>query len=105
MPRSALAGLSELRVRAVRPQHYGGPAAVIDVHELWVSGSDPDGLGLEHEGCHLLASSWHAQITATGDLGAERLDLDRAKTTALVIHRHPHGEPNEVRVRAERGRR
>ena len=91
------AGAAELRVRAVRPVIYGGPAAVIDVAELWAAGDDPDGLGTEEEGCHLRAASWHAQIKAPGDTGAERLDLDRTKPRALMIHRHPFGEPNAVR--------
>lgn len=91
------AGAAELRVRAVRPVRYGGPAAVIDVAELWAVGGDPDGLGVEGEGCHLRAASWHAQIEAIGDAGAERLDLDRTKPSALIIHRHPLGQPNSVR--------
>lgn len=41
----------ELAVRARRPVHYGGPPATIDVRELWVAGTDPDGLGLEQHGC------------------------------------------------------
>jgi hypothetical protein len=94
------AGPGELRVRAVRPASYGGPAAVIDVTEFWAAGADPDALGVEAEGCHLRAVSWHAQVEATGDVGAERLDLDRTKPRALGIHRHPLGEPNEVRLPA-----
>ena len=90
----------ELAIRGLRPTDYGGPAVVIDLNELWAQGNDPDGLGLEHEGCFLLASSWHAQIAPTGDLGAERLDLDRSKPPALVIHRHPYGFPNPVRMPA-----
>ena len=70
---------------------------MIDVAELWAAGDDPDGLGTEEEGCYLRAASWHAQIEAPGDTGAERLDLDRTKPRALMIHRHPFGEPNAVR--------
>ncbi|MCC6831900.1 MAG: hypothetical protein IT200_11195 [Thermoleophilia bacterium] len=86
----------ELLVRAVRPQTYGGPPAVVDVREIWVSGPDPDGLGLDQDGCHLLVGQWHAQITA-GDVGAMRLDVDRGKPFTLAIHLHPYGQPNQVR--------
>lgn len=94
------AGPGELRVRAARPVAYGGPAAVIDVTEFWVAGGDPDDLTVNMEGCHVRAASWHAQIEATGDIGGERLDLDRTKPRALAVHRHPFGEPNDVRLPA-----
>lgn len=94
------AGPGELRVRAVRPVAYGGPAAVIDVTELWVAGGDPDALAIEEEGCHPRAVSWHAQIDAASGVGAERLDFDRTKPRTLKIHRHPFGKPNEVRLPA-----
>jgi hypothetical protein len=92
--------LGTLEIRAERPEDYGGPEAAVEIYELWREGDDPDALGTEHEGCFLAASSWHAQITPTGDLGAERLDLDRSKPAALLIHRHPYGSSNAVRVPA-----
>lgn len=69
---------------------------VIDIVELWLSGADPDGLKLVMHGCHLFAAGWHAQI-AQDESGAERLDVDRAKSRRLMIHRHPFGRPNDVR--------
>lgn len=91
---------SQLRIRALRPADDAGPAAVIDILEEWATGGDPDGLGVEEDDCHLQAASWHAQIAQGGDVGAERIDLQRAKPRPLIIHRHPFGEPNEVRVPA-----
>jgi hypothetical protein len=41
--------------------------------------------------------SWHAQIT-TGDVGAERLDIDPTKPAELRVHAHPFGQPNASRV-------
>lgn len=73
---------------------------MIDILEAWATGGDPDGLGVEGDDCHLQAASWHAQIAMPGDIGAERIDLQRAKPRPLIIHRHPLGEPNEVRVPA-----
>lgn len=99
-PPTADPRIGVLRIRAMRPRDYGGPAAVIDLTELWREGSDPDGLGLALEGCFLVAGSWHAQLATTGEAGAERLDLDRAKPARLVIHRHPYGFPNAVRMPA-----
>jgi hypothetical protein len=60
-------------------------------------GTDPDGLGLEDEGCHLQGSSWNAQINGERPEDAERLDVDRSKPRRLIIHRHPYGRSNEVR--------
>lgn len=90
-------GSGEFALRARRPTHYGGPSATIDVRELWAHGADPDGLGL---GCYLEISGWHAQLLSSGDVGALRLDVDRRKEPALVIHEHPLGQPNHVRVAA-----
>ena len=92
--------LGELMVSAARPTTYGGPAARLDIRELWLPGRDPDGLGFEAQGCHLHVASWHAQILDRGTEGAERLDVDRRKPTDLFVHRHPFGEPNERRVPA-----
>lgn len=89
--------LGELVVSARRPTTYAGPSAKLEVRELWLPGADPDGLGLEAHGCYLLVASWHAQIFETGDIGAERLDVDRRKPAELVVHRHPLGEPNARR--------
>ena len=91
-------GVSDLSIRAVRPVDYIGPSGVIDVFEAWAVGEDPDGLGLTDDDCHLHAASWHAQIAPTGDIGAERLDLQRTKPRPLLVHRHPFGEPNGVRL-------
>ena len=99
-PRRRTGNLAELSVRAVRPIDYIGPAAVIDVFEALVAGDDPDSLGVKDDGCHLHAASWHAQIAPTGDIGADRVDLHRAKPRPLAIHRHPFGQPNEVRLPA-----
>lgn len=96
----AARGSGELALRARRPTHYGGPSATIDVRELWALGADPDGLGLEQHGCYLEISGWHAQLVSSGDVGAMRLDVDRRKEPELVIHEHPLGQPNHVRVAA-----
>ncbi len=93
-------GSGEFALRARRPTHYGGPPATIDVRELWMPGADPDGLGLEQHGCYLEISGWHAQLLGSGDIGAMRVDVDRRKEPALVIHEHPLGRPNQVRVAA-----
>lgn len=90
----------EVVVRAHRPTTYGGPTVLIDIRELWLAGQDPDGLGLSGRGCHLHVSAWHAQLTGQGAIGAERLDVDRRKAESLMVHRHPVGEPNDVRVSA-----
>jgi hypothetical protein len=95
--RARAALLGELSLRARRPTLYGEVSAVLDVHELWVPGQDPDGLRLEAEGCCLYGGSWHAQLGGTRPEDAERLDVDRAKPRELLIHRHPFGQPNEVR--------
>ena len=73
---------------------------VIDVFEAWAVGDDPNGLGITIDGCHPHAASWHAQVTATGDVGADRVDLHRAKPRPLLIHHHPFGQSNEVRISA-----
>jgi hypothetical protein len=95
--RGRAASLGELSLRARRPALYGEVSAVLDVHELWVQGSDPDGLRLEAEDCHLHGGSWNAQLGGARPEDAERLDVDRAKPRELQIHRHPFGQPNEVR--------
>ena len=42
--RGRAAPSGELSLRARRPAPYGEVSAVLDVHELWVPGPDPDGL-------------------------------------------------------------
>jgi hypothetical protein len=64
-------------------------------------GLDPDGLRVEAEGCHLQGSSWNAQVDGERPEDAERLDVDRSKPRRLIIHRHPYGQPNEVREPAQ----
>jgi hypothetical protein len=96
-PERVAAQLGELSLRARRPAPYGEVSAVLDVYELWVAGPDPDGLRLEAEGCYLYGGSWNAQIGGARPEDAERLDVDRAKQRDLLIHRHPFGQPNEVR--------
>jgi len=91
-------------IRARRPETYGDPAVLIDIAETWEEGQDPDGLRMTNRGCFLVAASWHAQFPLNGDVGAERLDVDRTKPRDLLIHRHPLGETNEVRERAQRQR-
>jgi hypothetical protein len=98
-PISALASGGEVQIRARRPRTYGGPNVAIDIREAWGDGSDPDRLGLNEDDCFLNASSWNAQI-AKGEEGTHRLDVDRRKSRGLMIHLHPFGEPNEVRVPA-----
>lgn len=97
--RTARSG-GEFVIGARRPTTYGGPAVVIEIKELWSPGGDPHGLGLELHGCFLHRGSWHAQFFSTGAVGAERLDVDRRKESALIIHRHPLGQPNDKRVPA-----
>ncbi len=89
--------LGELSLRARRPAPHGEVSAVLDVHELWVPGPDPDGLRLEAEGCHLYGGSWNAQLGGGRPEDAERLDVDRTKPRELLLHRHPFGFPNGVR--------
>jgi hypothetical protein len=98
-PGRTAARLGELSLRARRPAPYGEVSAVLDVHELWVPGRDPDGLRLEDEGCYTHRGSWNAQIGGARPEDTERLDVDRAKPRDLLIHRHPFGQPNEVRER------
>jgi hypothetical protein len=100
-PDRALTKLGQIALRARRPAPYGDPNVVLDVRELWLPGSDPDDLGLEAEGCHMHGSSWNAQVDGNLPEDAERLDVDRSKPGRLMIHRHPYGEPNEVRVPAK----
>jgi hypothetical protein len=95
--RGRAAPLGELSLRARRPAPYREVSAVLDVHELWLPGPDPDGLGLEAEGCYLYGGSWNAQLGGARAEDAERLDVDRAKPRELLLHRHPFGSPNEVR--------
>lgn len=96
-PGRAATQLAELAISARRPTTYGGPPVRVEVHELWLPGSDPHGLGLEAHGCYLQMASWHAQIVESGATGAERLDVDRRKPGDLMIHRHPLGEANSRR--------
>lgn len=101
-PGRAMGQLGECALRARRPTTYGDPSVLLDVHELWLPGPDPDGLRLEAEGCYMQASSWNAQIDGQRPEDAERLDVDRSKPRRLIIHRHPHGQPNEIREPAQR---
>ncbi len=90
----------ELALRAVRPAWPPVQAVVFDVRETWLPGADPE-LGLTLYGCLLDTSGWHAQIVAgAGAKGAERLDVDRSKPRELWVHRHPFGQPNDVRLPA-----
>jgi len=98
-PVSTAMRLGELSLRARRPAPYGDLSAVLDVRELWAPGLDPDGLGLEAEGCYMHGGSWNAQIGGGRPEDAERLDVDRSKQRDLMIHRHPHEQPNDVRER------
>ena len=91
-------GGGQIRIRALRPERED-PAVTLDVREHWAVGPDPDGLGLEAHGCHLRAAAWHAQLEgAPPAVHAHRLDVARGKARALIIHLHPHGSPNDVRV-------
>jgi hypothetical protein len=98
----AMGQFGEFALRARRPAPYGDPSVLLDVRELWLPGPDPDGLRQEAEGCHLQGSSWNAQIDGERPEDAERLDVDRSKPRRLIIHRHPYGQPNEVREPARR---
>ena len=98
----AMGLFGEFALRARRPALYGDPSVLLDVRELWLPGPDPDGLRQEAEDCHLRGSSWNAQIDGERPEDAERLDVDRSKPRRLIIHRHPHGQPNEVREAARR---
>jgi len=100
-PDRAMTQLGECALRARRPDPYGDPAVLLDVHELWLPGPDPDGLELEAEGCYMQGSSWNAQIDGERAEDAERLDVDRSKPRRLTIHRHPYEQPNEVREPAQ----
>lgn len=87
----------ELVIRAVRPGLYPAEPVSVEVRETWQMGPDFE-LGIELHGCFLRAASWHAQIVADqGDEGSERLDVDRNKSSDLWVHRHPLGQPNDVR--------
>lgn len=89
---------NELVIVAARPEFPPIEPVRFEIRETWLPGADPDGLQLQSHGCHLAVSSWHAQILeASGDLGAERLDVDRRKPPEEMIHRHPFGASNQVR--------
>jgi hypothetical protein len=92
------AGANQIAIRARREETLGDPGVVVDIRETWLSGSDPDGLSLTQHGCYLDHAAWHAQFASPGPAWAERLDVDRSKDTALKIHRHPLGTPNNVRL-------
>ncbi|HYB31730.1 MAG TPA: hypothetical protein VEF89_34430 [Solirubrobacteraceae bacterium] len=88
----------QLVVAARRRAEFGLPEVEITIRELWLPGRDPDRLSPVLEGCYLHSHSWHAQFDpARGDVAAERLDLDRSKARSLWLHRHPLGQPNEVK--------
>lgn len=82
--------------RASRNPALGHPEVVIDVTEIWVPGTDPDGLGAEGQGCYLERAIWHAQI-APGAVGAERYEIHRRKPAPFKVHTHPLGHRNDVR--------
>lgn len=96
-PVQADASSRGLALRAVRRVEFEEPRVAITVAETWQRGTDPENLRPTEHGCHLLVCSWHAQIT-TGDVGAERLDIDPAKPAELRVHAHPFGQPNAARV-------
>ena len=89
--------LGEIRLQASRPRRLGGPATSLHVVELWRPGEDPLELGPSPDGCYLHACSWHAQIGGAGSRVAERFDLDRSKPPVQMRHRHPYGQPNNIR--------
>jgi hypothetical protein len=99
-PHPRPAAWNEIIIRARRSELYGDPSVVIDIAEAWADGSDPDGLRITSGGCFLAGASWHAQFPRAGAVGAERFDVDRTKPAGLIVHRHPLGQPNEVRKRA-----
>ena len=73
-------------------------SVVIAIREVWLPGEDPARLVAIEHGCFCAISAWHAQIhESRGAHGAFRLDVDRSKPAALRVHRHPLGEPNEIR--------
>jgi hypothetical protein len=91
------AGTAAIAIRARWP--LGAPEIVITVHEIWLPGSDPDGLGLTGHGCYLFYAGWHAQFPSPpGELGSERLDVDRRKPKPQIVHRHLFGKPNDIRL-------
>lgn len=88
----------DLAAAARRSKEFGLPHVEITIREVWLPGPDPAGVSPVVEGCHLHAHSWHAQFDpAGGEMAAERLDLDRSKPRHLWLHRHPLGQPNEVK--------
>jgi hypothetical protein len=90
----------ELALRAVRPAFPPVQPVVVEIHETWLAGDDPE-LGLVMYGCFLAVASWHAQVVpSAGDIGAERLDVDRRKPVKLRVHIHPLGSQNDVRLPA-----
>jgi hypothetical protein len=93
LPRSR----NEFVLRAVRPGFLPVEPVTVEIRETWRIGTD-SWLGIDLHGCFLLAASWHAQVVAgQGDEGSERLDVDRTKSQELWVHRHPLGEPNQIR--------
>lgn len=91
------AGFGLFRLRGFRPVMYGGPTAAITVREIWRAGRDEQRIVSTVEGHHLERASWHAQIEGDGAICSERVDIDRTKAPWLMRHRHPYGEPNNVR--------
>jgi hypothetical protein len=100
-PRRGATASGEICLRARRPTIYGGPPVMIDINEIWISGEDPDQLDLRENGCYLFYSSWHAQVDGDDATRAERLDVDRRKPAGLIVHRHPYGEPNPIKLPAK----
>jgi hypothetical protein len=92
----------QLVVSGRRRRELGLPEVEVTVRQLWLPGRDPEGFSPLLEGCYLHSHSWHAQFDpAGGDVAAERLDLDRTKPRSLWLHRHPLGQPNEVKEPAD----
>jgi len=75
----------------------------LSVSEAWLPGDDPEGdHRLRAEGCHVPRLNWHLQVGAiAGDRGAERLDVGPEDDKHPRIHRHPYGQPNEIREPTE----
>jgi hypothetical protein len=88
---------STISIRARRAIAFGEPQVGVTIVETRAVGPDPN-LGLDEQGCHLLAASWDARIDLhRGDDGSERFEVDRTVHSELPLHRHPFGHPNDVR--------
>ncbi len=100
---------TQFSFRVQRQPSAGPPGVTISIAEQWITAPAnrlPPGVP-ERGGFRPYAVSWHAQFAGheaeDGEL-AERLDLDPKKiqrNPELLIHRHPLGRPNEVRLPVE----